>query len=181
MIVALVHAAEGIPADNVPLLQRAAAAMQVYAFAPLTAALQQLPQGPAAVAVAAPSGSLSPGRSKAVAAAAVGSAAWRLQWALKQVQALLNALELYQVYCDDGAGFGRARQGSEAMAARSSEQVAAGAAGLMSGAVEAFLSCWQWMGEAGRGWAHGALPVCGGLPACALRQCRLLHCSNAAL
>lgn len=148
VVVALVHAAEGIQPGDALLLLRATAAMQSFAFAPLTTALQQQQQQDAGPVL--------------------GGAAARLQSALRQVQALLGALELYQVYADDQPPGDR--PGSPRLQRGAGEEQAAGAAALQRGAVEAFLSCWQWLGEICLcavvlgGWVcacvHACLSVC---------------------
>ena len=133
-VVALVHAAEGVHPSNTHLLQRAAASMQQYVFAPLSTALQHELEHTSAHSGQAPSASgaaRSPERHQRQPASS--TTLWQLQWALKQVQALLNALELYQVY-DDHAAHSVAPQPPPA-------------AGVLTAAVEAFLGCWHPLGQ----------------------------------
>ena len=131
---ALVHAAEGVHPSNTHLLQRAAASMQQYVFAPLRAALQQLQQELERQSEhSEPSSSTAGSPSRHQRQPASSTTLWQLQWALKQVQALLNALELYQVY-DDHAAHSPAPQPPPV-------------AGMLTSAVEAFLGCWQPLGQ----------------------------------
>ncbi len=146
MVVALVHAAQGIQRSDAALLQRAASAMKAYVFHPLTAALQHLDQELQAAGgrgggggPASPPGAVQHGSPDRQRQQMASESLWRLQWALKQVQALLNALELYEVYDGD--------DGLDRLAGAGMAPAPAGPAGLLTGAVEAFLACWQWLGQ----------------------------------
>lgn len=144
LVAGLVHALHGVPPGDAQLRAQAEQAIDALVFQPLAAALRE------AEALAG-AGAAPPRPAQARAAV------WRLHAALRQYQALLNSLESYAWFDEDGgsvSGNGNCMSnGSGAGAAAQHAQMARGVAA----AVASLLACWPQLAEM-CGWL-GRLPV----------------------